>query len=181
MKNVCSALTRSSLGATKSHRSVTVLAGLALGAVLAVGTAVPASAASITGCAATPTSATVTAENPQATSAFVWQPTATANLYAFVETFLDGNLNISGMGPVGGDGVFPMGDPWSEELAGSTWVFNVYAHDGSNQKTGSVLCTFTTIYAPVGGSGDFGEFDLDIDREHYLGRPSSVGELPDTL
>jgi LPXTG-motif cell wall-anchored protein len=47
MKNVRSALTRSSLGATKSHRSVTVLAGLALGAVLAVGTAVPASAASL--------------------------------------------------------------------------------------------------------------------------------------
>lgn len=47
MKHVCSALTRSSLGATKSRRSAPVLAGLALGTVLAVGTAVPASAASL--------------------------------------------------------------------------------------------------------------------------------------
>ena len=164
------------------HIRIGVLGCLIAGMAVLTGTAAQAAPAanSITGCTASPTTATVTAESPQASSTFTWFPDPSKQ--AIAEVFLDGTLVVStSPQPVGGNAVFPMGDPWSEALAGKTWRFDVYAFDASNQKTGGVLCTFTTTYAPVGGGGDSDGGNWDIDLDHYLQRVSPTDVLPNTL
>ena len=178
MKYVGSALRRGSLRAMKSRRSAPVLAGVAIGVVLAAGTAVPESAASITGCSFVPTAVTVDASDPQATTTFSWEPGSQLGLDFYLEIFFNESLVDAGRETASASGVdFPIGEPWNEEAAGSTFRADFYAIDSSDQKTGGRLCTFAITYASAGS----GEIELHIDREHYLGRPSSVTELPDTV
>jgi hypothetical protein len=175
MKHVRSAL-RSSLRATKSRRSAPVLAGVALGAVLAVGTAVPASAASITTCSLSPAAATVEPLNSPA-AVVSWTPGGLR--WVWIEFFYDEDPGFSGPFPLD-QLTFAIGEEWSEVLAGSTFRMDIYAATGNplGEKVGvEPLCTMTVTYASAGG----GDFDLDIDRERYLGRSSSVAELPDTV
>ena len=184
MKQFRSALTRSSLGATKSRRSAPVLAGVVLGAVLAVGTAVPASAATITSCSFSPTHVDVPVDSTeQPTPIFTWDPASGTEMF-YVEMFVDDVLSLGAPYPISGSSgnPYPTGSPWSEVMAGSSIRFDIYATDGS-LKGPSLLCSFSITYASAGGGepAGGGEFDLDIDRERYLGRSSSVAELPDTV
>jgi len=178
MKQFRSAL-RSSFRATKSRRSAPVLAGVVLGAVLAVGTAVPASAASITSCSFSPTHVDVPVGSTQMPTAnFTWAP-AQAGLSTYNQLFVDDVLVNSGLEPIVGSSgnPIPIGALWSEELAGKTVLLKVHAFDVVAE-TLELLCSVSITYASAGGGG---EFDLDIDRERYLGRSSSVAELPDTV
>ena len=133
MKHVCSALTRRSLGATKSHRSVTVLAGLALGAVLAVGTAVPASAASL----------------PSSDRIYAYDCTDGANELQLLEIQADGTATAIGTGIGTPATLCPVQAAWDPVTQKAYFIQagNVYATDVS---TG-----VSTVVAPTsqGGAG----------------------------
>jgi len=132
MKHVRSVLTRSSLGATKSRRSAPVLAGLALGAVLAVGTAVPASAASL----------------PSTDRIYAYDCTDGANDLQLLEIQADGTATAIGTGTGAPGSLCPPQPAWDPGTQKAYFILagNIYATDVS---TGESLVVATTSGAGV--------------------------------
>lgn len=141
----------------------------------------------ITSCSVTPVSATVTAEDPQARATVAFSGTPGFRLLAWIETFVNGTVDDQSTEEVD-SGEWNLGPPWSEALAGKTWVIHHYSF-GPAGRTGQILCEFAVTYAPVGGGGGVddgrddvgGGFDWDFSLDHYLRRATSETALPDTL